>query len=135
MIRAYAACQEGSYDVLGFYYLLNTSVEHDQLGVHGGAAEFVDLDRIPAVYLGMIGVHQPLAKNGIGSRLMVDALKRTISLAEISGVWAMTLDALNEDVVPFYERFDFRRFRPDSREMYLTLGTMRQVFEAADQAG
>ena len=130
MIRAYVARDEADQNVLGFYYLLNTSVEHAQLGPAAGAREFVGIDKIPAVYLGMIGVQIELMRQGIGTVLMADALRRTLAIAELTGVWALTLDAIDDEAVAYYHRYDFIEFSPGSREMYLPLGTIRQVFEA-----
>jgi GNAT superfamily N-acetyltransferase len=132
MMKAYVVCESGNRNVLGFYYLLNTSVEPDQLGGAGGAAQFRDIDKIPAVYLGMIGVHQPLMSVGIGTALMLHAFRRVDDLSRISGVWALTLDAIDEEAVVYYERFDFKRFIPGQREMYLPLGTMRTALEELD---
>lgn len=129
MIKAYVARDQDDREVLGFYYLLNTSVEHGQLGPAGYAGEFIGLDKIPAVYMGMIGVHEPLARQGIGTLLMTHAFRRTLEIADLTGLWALTLDAVDDEAVAYYKRFDFRPFLEGSREMYLPLGTIRQVFE------
>jgi GNAT superfamily N-acetyltransferase len=129
MMRAYVARYNDSLDVLGFYYLLNTSIEREKLGPRGGAAEFIDVDRIPAIYLGMIGVHAPLMRQGLGSELMLHAFRRVVEVSTNSGVWAMTLDAASDEAADYYERFSFKRFDPAQREMYLPLGTIKRALE------
>lgn len=112
----------------GFYYLTTTTIEHDQVG-RDVADRFALLNRVPAIYLGMLGVHEPFARQGVGAALMKDAFRRTLAIADLAGVWALTLDATDEQAAAYYERFDFERMAPDGLEMFLPLGTIRQLFE------
>jgi len=127
IIRAFVAIHEGGSDVFGFYYLTTTSWEHDAVG-RAVADQFGILDKIPAVYLGMLGVHTPAARQGIGAALLVDAFKRALTIADNAGVWALTLDATDDAAASYYERFDFERLTPDSLEMFIPIGTLRQLF-------
>lgn len=128
VIRAYIARQEPSHTVCGFYYLTTTTIEHDQVGP-AVADRFALFDRVPAIYLGMLGVHEPFSGQGIGAALMKDAFRRSLEIAQLAGVWALTLDATDDAAAAYYERFDFERIAPDSLEMYLPIGTIRQLFE------
>lgn len=121
------AIHEGGPDVFGFYYLTTTSWEHDAVG-RVVADQFGFLDKIPAVYLGMLGVHTPAARQGVGTALLVDAFKRALTIAENAGVWALTLDATDEAAALYYERFDFQRITPDGLEMFIAIGTLKQLF-------
>ena len=120
-------------DVLGYYYLTATSVEHASVGPNI-ADRFHHLDKIPAVYLGMIGVHSAVARQGLGTELMVHAFRQVDAIAQMAGVWALILDAFDQQAAAYYERFDFLRFEPGSLEMYLPTGTIRQALEAIDDA-
>ncbi len=135
MIRAFVATLAGSPEVIGFYYLLTTSIEPELLGPEIGGAEFVYVHKVPAVYLGMIGVHEPLMREGIGGVLMIHAFRMVAELGKVAGVWALTLDAIDEDAAAYYERFDFRRFSPGGKEMYLPLGTLLGALEELEAAG
>lgn len=132
MIRAYVACERGNDHVLGFYYLLNTAIQHERIGLVARGRDFLDLQLVPAVYLGIIAVHRPLERQGLGTLMMADAFRRVSDLANLSGVWALTLDAIDDEAVSYYERFDFTRFTEGEREMYVTLGTIRQALEGLD---
>lgn len=125
------ATHAGAHDVVGFYYLTATSWEHEQVG-REVADKFLMLDKIPALYLGMLGVHTPADRQGIGTELLIDAFKRVLMIAENAGVWALTLDATDEAAVSYYERFDFERITPGGLELYLPVGTIRRVFDIAD---
>lgn len=125
------ATHDGGTDVFGFYYLTTTSWEHELVN-REIAEQFMMLDKIPAVYLGMLGVHTPADRQGIGAALLVDAFKRAVTIADNAGVWALTLDATDEAAAAYYERFDFERITPGGLEMFLPIGTIRQVFDGAN---
>ncbi len=128
IIRAFVARIEPEPAVVGFYYLTTTSWEHEDVGRSVGD-RFLMLDKIPAVYLGMLGVHSSADRQGIGTVLMLDAFRRVLAIAENAGVWALTLDAVDEDAARYYERFDFERITPGGLEMFLALGTIKALFE------
>lgn len=127
IIRAFVAVPRDCIDVVGFYYLTTTSWEHDAVN-REIADQFGFLDKIPAVYLGMLGVHTSVARQGIGTALLVDAFKRALVIADNAGVWALTLDATDETAAAYYEKFDFERITPGGLEMYIPIGTLRQLF-------
>lgn len=128
IIRAFVARCEPDPEVYGFYYLTTTSFEHEEVGRAVGD-RFHLLDKVPAVYLGMLGVHTPADRQGIGTQLMFDAFERVLNIAANAGVWALTLDAVDEEAVTYYQRFDFERLAPNSLEMFLPLGTIAALFE------
>jgi predicted N-acetyltransferase YhbS len=127
MVRAFVACEADSVDVIGFYYLCLTSYELE--AVDSTAAEkFQRVEAVPAVYLGMIATHTEYAKQGIGKLLMKDAIRRTLTIAENAGTYALALDALDETLVAYYEtQFGFQRFKEGGLEMFLPLTTMLQL--------
>jgi GNAT superfamily N-acetyltransferase len=133
MIKVCIARDVDNMDVLGFYYLLNTSLEPDDLGSIGQSEPLVFHAKTPAVYLGMIGVHEPLTRQGLGTQLMIHIFRRVIEIATLSGLWALTLDADDDEAVIYYQRFEFRRFG-SGREMYIPLSTIKRLIERMDEA-
>ena len=125
-LRAVVAREIDSMDVIGFYYLTATSIEHDAVDQRT-TDQFVHLSKIPAIYLGMIGVHTPLCRRGIGALLLADAFRRVIQISKLAGVWALTLDAIDEEAAGYYERFDFQRFEEGELQMFLPMGTIAQL--------
>lgn len=132
LIRAFVACAPDSVEVLGFYYLSLTSYK---IGDGDGTVQldaasdekFERVHAVPAVYLGMIGVHTPYERRGIGKVLMLDAIQRTVKIAQHAGLYALTLDAVSEDIAKYYaENFDFRTFQAGKNglEMFLPLKTI-----------
>lgn len=127
-VRAYVACDGDSLDVIGYYYLCLTSYEVGQLD-DIAEKKFNRVDAVPAVYLGMIGVHSEVSRQGIGKILMRDAMLRVVSIAELAGTYALALDALDETLVVYYrEQFGFQSFKNgNGLEMFLPLLTIKSA--------
>ena len=134
MVRVYVACEGESLEVIGYYYLCLTSYK---VGVvdEKSDAKFGRVEAVPAVYLGMIGVHSDCHRMGIGKILMKDAMLRTLQIAEIAGTYALALDALDESLVTYYrDKFGFETFKEQSGlEMFLPVTTIRAAVAASQQ--
>jgi predicted N-acetyltransferase YhbS len=79
---------------------------------------------IPAVYLAAVATDTGHEKNGVGAKLMLDALKRTLEIADRAGTACMTLDAVDEVRAKWYEKLDFERYgvtADDKIQMYLPI--------------
>src|SRR5690606_7355883 len=82
-------------------------------------------DPVPVVLLGRLAVDREYAGLGLGSSLLQHATIRSIEAAEVIGIRAMLVHALNDDVIPFYERFGFIRFPGQSRTLFLLMSDAR----------
>jgi hypothetical protein len=129
MVRVYVACLRGSLEVVGYYYLCLSSYKVGRIDDNSDQ-KFGRVDAVPAVYLGMIGVHSDFVRCGIGKLMMYDAMKKTMSIANVAGTYALTLDALDESLVTYYrDQFGFQSFKGgNGLEMYLTIGTISSLF-------
>lgn len=66
-----------------------------------------DPDEIPAVLIGKLALHHALQSRGLGRQLLVDALSRAVSAAEIVSGRYIVVDAIDEDAGAFYRRYGF----------------------------
>lgn len=123
-VKAFVATHDGDPRIVGYYYLCLSTISHDDLG-REKEGDFLHLEAIPTVYLGMLGVDQRLMRRGIGRLLMADALARVAAISQHAGTYALTLDAVDEDAATYYvEKFDFQRFAPDGLKMFLEIKTI-----------
>lgn len=74
---------------------------------------------IPVVLLGRLAVDQEYAGRGLGISLLQHATLRALDAAATIGIHAVLVHAINDDVVPFYERFGFTPFPDSRRTLYL----------------
>lgn len=136
MVRVFVACYGTSMDVLGYYYLALTSYK---IGEGTGTIKHLDaasdhkfqrVEAVPAVYLGMIGVHSGYQNLGIGRLMILDAVQRTAKIAQHAGLYALTLDALDEGVAGYYrDKFGFQAFKAGTTglEMFLPIQTILEA--------
>lgn len=105
-------------DIAGFYTLSSYSVERS--AVHGGWLRRNTPDRIPAILLGMLGVAQPYRGEGLGWRLLQDAISRARTISGQLGSRALIVDPYDDAAASFYAHFGFRPI-PGTDSMYLRL--------------
>ena len=116
--------------VVGYYYLVVQSVPPDRVSEEANQ-HFGRVNSTPCVYLGMLGVHTDYQGKGIGKTLMVDAMRKILDVASLVGVYALTLEAVDEETAARYERWGFTRFIDGGLAMFLPLTTIRQALESA----
>lgn len=78
----------------------------------------------PVLLLGQLGRRKDLGKSGIGTRLLILAIVKTVELSAHVGISGVVLDALTDDLLTYYRRARFERLPyPDKRvrRMLLTM--------------
>jgi ribosomal protein S18 acetylase RimI-like enzyme len=58
---------------------------------------------------------------GVGKMLLADAFKRTVAVSDQIAIYAMVVDAINENATGFYEQFGFQHLSDDSPRRFLPL--------------
>lgn len=117
--------------VLGYFTLTPIVVEAKGWP---GAPKALPSFPLGAVVLGRMGVAH--ASQGLGlSRLMVAAAKKIVlgTLLNTGGI-GMVVDAAHEELIPFYEKFDFIPGAPEilgNLRMFISLDVLRLTEESA----
>lgn len=114
-------------NLIGFYSLFNDTIKinkykRSELGVElpGHVKE------IPAINLHYIGIDDRYRERSYGNYLMASVIVNCIKVATISGCTLITLEA-TEDVVSFYERFDFIHVRRENKLYRMALSTKNMI--------
>jgi GNAT superfamily N-acetyltransferase len=76
---------------------------------------------VPAALLGRLAVNKANQGQGLGSMLLADAIKRTLSVSEDITIYAMVVDSIDKRAQRFYEQFGFSSLSSGSRRLYLQL--------------
>jgi GNAT superfamily N-acetyltransferase len=121
--RTYVAA-EGS-TVLGFYSLAMAAILKDQLPA-AHAARFPRFP-LPVARLARLAVDQLHQKQGLGERLLMDALQRCARLAEEIGMVGVIVDAKHERARGWYERYEFERFPDAPLTLWLPTGVITRL--------
>jgi GNAT superfamily N-acetyltransferase len=80
---------------------------------------------IPVMLLARLAVHKQEKGTGLGKALLKDAFERTISAAEIAGLRAILVHALDDEAVAFYKHFNFEECPTSDRQLMIPMQDVR----------
>ncbi|MEJ6478259.1 MAG: GNAT family N-acetyltransferase [Octadecabacter sp.] len=94
MVAAWVATADDDPAVLGFYTLGAMAVRANLGPKKWQRAGISD---IPVIYIRAVAVHENSQGMGLGTALVIDAMKRCLQIAEQMGAAAITLDVLKDN--------------------------------------
>jgi GNAT superfamily N-acetyltransferase len=123
--RTFVATRPGEARVLGYCAISSHRVLHEVLP----PPESKGLPRldVPVVLLGRLGVDRSVQRQGLGSLLLVDALRRAAAISEQVGIRAVEVEAIDEAAREFYLRFGFRPLMDDPRHLLMPIHEIRKL--------
>jgi ribosomal protein S18 acetylase RimI-like enzyme len=122
--KVYVALESGSDAVIGFYAISPHSLD---------LSDFPEADRermprqptVSAIYLSMVGVANRLQGRGVGTFLMISALKKCVEGANVMGGHFVVLDAINNDAARMYRRIGFEYLPSHPGRMLMSMRAIR----------
>ena len=111
--------------MFGYYALSSHRVLHEALRPQESQG-LPQLD-IPVVLLGRLAVDQSVRRQGLGSLLLVDVLRRAAAIAEQVGIRAVEVETLDQTAKEFYLRFGFRPLTDDPRHLLMPMHEIRKL--------
>lgn len=118
-------CQAGEHtgEVVAYYTLAYGSVIRDEVPrrIRHGLP-----NPVPVMVLGRLAVDQSHSGKGLGPNLLKEAMQRTLQAAEIAGLRALLVHAIDDEAVSFYGRYGFQAFPAGGRTLFLPIETLRQ---------
>jgi GNAT superfamily N-acetyltransferase len=122
--RIFVAEQPGnSKEILGYYSLSTLSVQLSDLPEN--LAKKLPRHPIPAALIGRLAVSKHAQGNGIGKMLLIDAIHRTLSVSDQIAIYAMIVDAVNDNARSFYEKYGFTCLNDSSKRLFLPLKSFK----------
>lgn len=119
--RTYVAIAEEADQVLGYVALCSNSVHFENV-----PAENMPQYPIPAILIARLAVAKAAQGIGVGTDLMLMALRLAVEIADRIGVFAVTVDAISEDAKVFYQkRFGFTELLDDPHHLFVTVADLR----------
>lgn len=111
--------------VVGYHTLAVGSVVHED--APGRLKKGVPRHPIPVVVLARLAVDRSWQGRGLGSALVVDAMRRVLQAADIAGVRAIAVHAKEETAGRFYEHLGFEPFPRQPMTLYRLLKDVRAM--------
>ena len=105
----------GKKPIDGFYTLVSHSIQFDIVPAN------MPHYPVPVIHLARLAVDEKLQRQGVGTKLLLDALRRSYKVAQEVGVYAVELSALTEEARKMYVKFGFLELRDDRMHFYFRI--------------
>lgn len=117
--------EAGNPRILGYYTLVTRTIESTIV------PDNKKLPRGPlgVVLLGRLAVEKSAQGQGLGKRMLLRAIRQTEQAAREMGIYALVLDALDEEARSWYLslNFGFETLSDDPNHLFLPTSTIRQL--------
>ena len=110
-------------EVVGFYTIVAGEVQHPQAPQR--VVKGMSRHPIPLLVLARLAVHSNAQGRGLGSGLLLDALGRTLQVADVIGVRALAVHAKDDQAAAFYRHFGFVPSPTDARHLFMIIKDIR----------
>lgn len=116
--------EPGSSRVLGYYTLVTRTVERDLIAQGGLPRGPIDV-----ALLGKLAIDLEFQGQGWGKRLLLRAMRQTAEAAKTVGIFALVLDAQDEQARGWYLSLDwgFQALLDNPNHLYLPVGTIQAL--------
>jgi GNAT superfamily N-acetyltransferase len=114
--------------IIGYYTLSMSGIDLEQLP----ASIIKRLPKYPIVGVTLIGrlaVDREYKGFGWGKLIIMDAFYRSLNISKATGSFAVVVDAIDDDAIRFYQRFDFKNFPDCANKLFRTTKSISQIFD------
>jgi GNAT superfamily N-acetyltransferase len=120
--RTFVACMENG-SIAGYISLSNAQIHAESLPEDVRAK----LPRypVPALRIGRLAVDRTMQGLGVGSWLLKQAFVKALQISEITGIYAVLVDAIDEKAKSFYLKYGFISLPGEPLTLFLPLQTVR----------
>lgn len=113
--------------VAGYFTLTVGHVEYDDAPER--LAKGLARHPVPVMLLARLAVDRGWQGKGLGSALLLDALRRTFQAADIAGIRALVVHAKDEKAKQFYQHFDFEASPLEPFHQFLLMKQIKRLFQ------
>jgi GNAT superfamily N-acetyltransferase len=110
-------------EIVGYYTIVAGEVSHAQAPER--VVKGMPRHPIPLLVLARLAVHTKAQGRGLGAGLLLDALGRTLQVADMIGVRALAVHAKDEQASAFYQHFGFTPSPTDPRHLFMIIKDIR----------
>jgi GNAT superfamily N-acetyltransferase len=126
LARTYVLVQAGQTRIVGYYAISTCQLAHETLPAEK-AKKLPKETALPAILLGRLAIDASYHGQGLGGRLLIDALRRVQFLSDRVGIMAVVVDAIDDQAVAFYLHHQFIPLLDDPRHLILPVATIRKL--------
>lgn len=125
----YVIIDRESSRTIGYYTLSMTSIDLGELP-NAIAKKLPKYPLIGVTLIGRLAVDKNSRGMGWGKLLLMDALYKSLQASKQVASFAVVVDAIDEQAVKFYQRFDFQVFPEQPFKLFRTMKNIALTFES-----
>jgi GNAT superfamily N-acetyltransferase len=110
----------------GFYTVSASDIEFESLPEL--TRKNIPAYPIPAILIGKLAVDKSAQGQGLGRELIVDALLRSVKIAQEIGIFAVRVDAIDLKAKEFYLKYGFIPLQDKPLALFLPIKTIAREF-------
>lgn len=114
--------------IIGYYSLSNATVDINNLPPTITKRYKLPKHDMPVVRLCRLAIDSQLQRQGIGEKLLVHALEKVLSVAQLSGCVGMVVDAKDQVAAIYYQGYGFEPAPDNSLLLFMPLPTIKALF-------
>lgn len=116
-----------SRQVVGYYSLSMGQIEFTSLPeqYRKGLPRYP----LPAMRIGKLAVDLSMQGRGLGKALLVKCFLSAVSLSSEVGIFAVAVDAINEQAKQFYLKYGFLPLEGEAFSLFIPISTVKEVIE------
>lgn len=126
--RCFVICDHKN-EVVGYYCLSAGAISRDSAPK---AMQRNMPNPLPVLILGRLAIDKKYHNNGLGSALLRDAMIRSVTIAENTGIFAILIHSLSEQAKRFYLSRGFVESPIEPMTLFMTLATIRAILADAN---
>ena len=113
--------------IAGYYTLSQYSVDLGTLP-QDIARRLPQYPLVPATLIGRLAVSAVFRGQGLGEMLLMDALRRSLTLSKQVASAAVIVNAKDDQALTFYRKYGFLEFPDIAGRLFLPMTTIQQLF-------
>lgn len=125
MARAFVAVGDDRL-ILAYYCISTASIEFEELPEE--LRKNLSKYPIPAALIGKLACDLSMKGQGLGARLLTDALQRIVASSSELGIKVIIVDAINKEAKGFYQHYGFIELDGQEKKLFLMIETAARLF-------
>lgn len=121
--KTFVLASEETREVAGFYSISMSSIPFGSLSDKESKG-LPSFPQIPALLIGQLARNKSMYGKGVGDKLLLHAFRKSIELSKEVGVFAIRVDAINEQAKSFYLGYDFIPFIDEPLSLLIPVATI-----------
>ncbi|MGK7877062.1 MAG: GNAT family N-acetyltransferase [Xenococcaceae cyanobacterium] len=113
--------------IIGYYTLSMSGINLEHLP-QSLAKKLPKYPIVGVTLIGRLAVASDYQGYGWGKLLIMDALYRSLVVSKTTGCFAVVVDAIDNEAVRFYQRFEFQTFPDKPYKLFRTITNIGQAF-------